>query len=186
MSLSFKIFKWTFIFLFLSSVAFSKKAVIREWEKDGCDLIKEDLKLSPQVLFEEFIKRDSDGEFLRSSPWLNKAVECPGYMGGPDVFYVISSKKIKALGKNIFRVTYAIEGRVEVKQLNDKLYSVFISEKNDVIEDYRTIKTPWGWKLASPWSVSRIPIQKVLELVENGNQPFDQKSKELISKTKTK
>ena len=134
------------VFLVLNSAASAKQTETAEWEKEGCYIVKEDLTLSPQDLFEEFIKKDSRGEFLQSSPWLNKALVCPGYMGGPDVFYIISNKKIKALGKNKFRIIYSVEGEVTSKQIEQKLYSVFTPEKKRVEEDYLITKTPWGWK----------------------------------------
>jgi hypothetical protein len=147
--------------------------------------VKEDILRTPQKLFEEFIKRDSDGEFLQSSAWLNKAVMCPGYMGGPDTFYIISDKKTKALGKNKFRVTYFIEGSVTSKQSGEQTFFIFTPEKKKLDEDYRVVKTPWGWKLATPWAVSRVLVEKAVSWTEKEKSPFDQKSKELMSKLNT-
>jgi hypothetical protein len=171
--------------LFLSSPAFADKAASPDWKAEGCDIVKEDLHLSPQKLFEEFIKRDSEGEFLQTSQWLNKAVMCPGYMGGPDVFYIISNKTIKALGKNKFRVSYAVEGSVTTEEIDNQTYSIFKPGKEKVDEDYLITKTPWGWKLASPWAVSRVSAEKAMSWVEKQKRSFDQKSKDLISKIVT-
>ncbi len=184
MKLIFKIFQRSCLVLLLSSPALARKATAPEWNDEGCDIVKEDLHLTPQKLFEEFIKQDSEGEFLQTSPWLNKAVMCPGYMGGPDSFYIISNKKTKALGKNKFQVSYSIEGSVTSEQNGDQFFHVFIPGKEKVVEDYRLIKTPWGWKLASGWSVSRVLAEKAIRWVEKGKTPFDEKSRDLLSKIK--
>lgn len=185
MKLSYKIFLSACVVLLLNSIAVAKTTVKPEWEQDGCDIVKEDLKLSPEKLFDEFIQRDTDGEFLKTSPWLNKAVQCPGYMGGPDSFYIISDSKTKTLGsKNSFQVSYVVEGVVASKKIDDKYYSVFTPERKDVKEEYSVTKTPWGWKLSTPWSVSRVSVKKAFDWVEKENQPFDQKSKDLILKIK--
>ncbi|MFL5815567.1 MAG: hypothetical protein ACJ763_18495 [Bdellovibrionia bacterium] len=181
---TFLIFLCICVVSFLSSQALASKPEAPEWKGEGCDIVKEDLHLSPQKLFEEFIQRDSEGEFLQTSPWLNKAVMCPGYMGGPDSFYIISSKATQALGGNKFRVSYSVEGSVTSEQIGDQIYSVFKPKKEKVDEDYRIVKTPWGWKLASPWSTARVSVEKALSWVTKGEPRFDQKSRDLISNIK--
>jgi hypothetical protein len=111
---------------------------------------------------------------------------CPGYMGGPGKFYIISNKTIKALGKNRFRVSYSIEGSVTSEQIGKEFYHVFKPEETKVDEDYLITKTPWGWKLAFPWSVARVFPEKAIRLVDKGESPFDQKSRDLISKIKVR
>src|SRR4051812_2907734 len=65
-----------------------------EWDDPTCDLEKSGPGLEPQRLIQEFLKRDGDGQFVRGGKWFQKAITCPGHLGGPDYFTAIRSYKI--------------------------------------------------------------------------------------------
>ncbi len=50
----------------------------------GCDLVAIDAHPDPEVLLDEFVRRDAAGEFISASPWFNQAVSCLGYESAAD------------------------------------------------------------------------------------------------------
>jgi hypothetical protein len=165
-------------FIFFGSSAFCGQ--LPPWEEEGCGVIKEDLHLAPKALIEEFVRRDREGEFLRTSPWLSRAVLCPEHMGGPDTFKIASKWTIKELSPNRFHVRYSIEGQVESAQIDGKTYSVFHAKKEQLTEEYRIIQTPWGWKSESPWSDSKVTPHVAVQATQKSTAPFDAQSMRLI------
>ena len=102
-------------------------------------IIKQDIRLKPSNLVNEYVKRDAKGDFLQTNEWWNKAVVCPACMGGPDTFTVISSYEIKKINEMEFSVIYQTEGEISGQN--------FTQKKKTEKQSFTVVKTEWGFKL---------------------------------------
>lgn len=121
----------------VAAILFSIKAISGEVLTEG--IVKKDLHLEPATLVNEYVKRDANGEFLKTNEWWNTAVACPACMGGPDTFTVISSYEIKKIDNWKYTVLYKIEGVVSGE--------TFTTQKKTKSYTFDIVKTAWGHKL---------------------------------------
>jgi len=138
----------------------------KPWEEEGCDMQKVDLKLAPEALVREFVRRDMAGEFTSSNDWQPKAVVCPGHMGGPDSSTVVSDAKVAPTTASAdvanFEVTYAVLGTVSSGGANGD-QNTFEPKPESRKVAYVALRTPFGWKLQDPeWPmISPAAVDKV-------------------------
>jgi hypothetical protein len=124
--------KFLIFALFLSNIVFANEVYTE-------GIVKKDLRLKPDALVNEYVKRDANGEFLQTNQWWNSAVACPACMGGPDTFTVISSYDINKLDDLTYSVVYKIEG--------DLSGDTFSPRKNTESRTFDVVKTSWGYKI---------------------------------------
>ena len=124
---------------------------VSQWEapEESCDFVKQKQPLEPEAFMNEFLKRDSEGEFISSSPWLDKSALCPGHLGGPDSHHVISGFKIeksRILPESAaFTVSYDVLGVMSSGGSEGELES-FKAEKKNLTTEFKMVKTPFGWR----------------------------------------
>ncbi len=156
-----KLFCLISLVLFFNLVVFAQELIT-----DG--IVKKDLHLKPDALVSEYIKRDSEGEFLQTNEWWNSAVACPDCMGGPDEFTVISYYKIKKISKLKFSVKYEIEGKISI--------DTFTPGKKTEEQTVSVVKTKWGFKLHTmPFQM--VKAETALKRFESN---LNQQSKDLL------
>ena len=138
-----------FVILVLSCSA-TLAAEPKAWEEEGCEMEKVDLKLEPEALVREFLRRDQAGDFTSSNDWLPKAVVCPGHLGGPDSSTVVSEAKVAATTSAAdianFTVTYTVLGVVSSGGA-DGNQRTFDPKPETRKSAFVAIRTPSGWKL---------------------------------------
>ncbi len=138
------------IILPLSAQAIESVPWPTPWKDHSCEMSKADLKLEPRALLSEFLKRDAGGEFRRASPWMGKAVGCPGHLPGPDfstviLDYQVVSTKVEKTGVT-FMVRYRCAGTLGSGGKQGELHSFSPKAQTQDIT-FTAIKTPHGWKL---------------------------------------
>lgn len=111
--------------------------------------VKEYHHPDPFQLTMEYLKRDANGEFLRSSPWNSSAMLHP-IQPGWDSATLISGYEIDNVqidsSQAIFDVTYNVIARIT--QNSKGPYLIFDPEKKTTRFELK--QTPWGWRIAQP------------------------------------
>ena len=118
-----------------------------------CGLVTTNAHSDPRALIAEFIRRNSAGEFQRSTEWFAAAVDCPNHEPGPDVVSEITG----------FRLSYLEEApdsvRAEVIWNRVRFVSAVGSEEAVGLEHdtLTAVRTPFGWRIRSPALRPRAP-----------------------------
>lgn len=107
-----------------------------------CGFVRTAAHPEAEALVREFVRRDANGEFLQSSDWFTRAVDCPGHEGAPDVPTVVRGYKLSIVYRD------SAELRAEVTW--DVIGKGDAMKSTTEVDLVRAIHTPFGWRVASP------------------------------------
>jgi hypothetical protein len=115
-------------------------------------------------LLHEFVRRDAEGDFLRTNDWYGTAVMCPGHVPGWDEATLILGYQATSLEEtdtlSLFEVRYE-----EAGTLTQDERGMFLREEQQVTTDtFRLLKTAYGWRIESPIQHQRIMPKAALGL----------------------
>jgi hypothetical protein len=143
-----------FILLLLFLLSCKLIAAENPWEVPSCEFQKTDLKLSPEKLVSEFVKRNLDGEFTQRSGWLDKASACPGHLPGWDEASVVIMSKVKKISETkdhaSINIVYSVAGVHGTFVDRGKPVFGFTPDAkgtHEVPVAIEVIRTPYGWKM---------------------------------------
>lgn len=121
------------------------------WAAPECHMSRKNLKLGPEALVKEFLKRDAQGDFLKTDHWFNSATVCPEHESGPDEFNVIKNYKVEKAASaektSRFKVTYQVLGLSTQANENGVECFGFVPGPRTFEKVIKVYQTPHGWKL---------------------------------------
>ena len=138
------------------------RASTRPWylaPTEGCAFDSSVVHRDPVALLREFAGRDAQGQFLKTDPWFDKAVDCPGHEPGPDAFAVIKTYDIAfdtISGDTVrARITYRPLGWLEGG-------ARFSADTTVEVRILKAAEGPFGWRIASPALDQHVLVDAVL------------------------
>jgi hypothetical protein len=115
----------------------------------GCELSRVVAHSDPDSLLQEFVRRDSSGQFTASTDWFNGAVDCPGHEPGPDAATMVSGYTITELA----RTDSVVQTEVRWQQAG----STMGKGAGTLAETLAVVRTPFGWRIHSPALNPKVP-----------------------------
>ena len=113
---------------------------------EGCAFDTTVAHPDPDRLVTEYLARDAAGQFLQTDAWFAGATECPGHEPGPDSYVVISEYRSAPLHRGSDSVAYAVTSTV-VGMMGP---AGLRSDPRTVVDTVAAVRTPFGWRIASP------------------------------------
>lgn len=129
----------------------------------GCDAIPKHQFDQPSALVQEWVRRDSLGEFMGADDRLFELMACPGHLGGGDEVVVAVDPTIRTNpGDSVdYFITYRRFGRVHSDSTGKR--AVFVSDPGVDSLVLNVVPTPFGWRfpfdVANPHLSPRIALQ---------------------------
>jgi hypothetical protein len=119
---------------------------------------------SARELLDEFLRRDAEGEFLRSSEWYGGAFTCPGHAPGWDEATLILAYHVTRLQETDTSSSFEVRYE-EAGALTQDEHGFLLEEEQQIAADtFRLLKTRYGWRIDSPIQHQRILSQTALNL----------------------
>lgn len=116
----------------------------------GCGFLPTNLNPDPTALVREYIRRDNQGAFLKSNPWLDSAYDCPDHLPGPDAFTVVVTSTIVGQTITDSVATVLVQSHVLGDMGQDSIGSVFEAKPRVAVDTFVVVSTPFGWRIRSP------------------------------------
>lgn len=115
-----------------------------------CGLLARAANPDPVRLVQEYVRRDNDGEFLRSNGWVDTAYLCPGHLPAPDAFTVVRRSRVASASVNgtLARIVVTSDGVGTVRY--DSLAPVFELGARSTVDTFTVTNTPFGWRIKEP------------------------------------
>ncbi len=118
-----------------------------EPEEESCGFVEARRWEGPGDLLYEYARRDGEGDFLSSNPWLDSALTCAGHLPGWDAATVIKDFAITPIDSTDrqarFKVRYSVIGTLTGGS------DLSIHEQVQEIV-FLLVRTPWGWRIDGP------------------------------------
>jgi hypothetical protein len=109
---------------------------------------------SPEELAAEFVKKDSEGEFMMMNPWFDTATLCPHRETIPDHAFVIKNPKLARISETPdvadFEVTYQQIGTLISLTGSDAGRKGFVPAVSEKKRKFAMVKTSFGWRMVNP------------------------------------
>ena len=88
---------------------------------------------------------------MRTDKWYDQATVCPGHSPGWDGSTVVGRSSIQTISSSnslvVFRVRYHVLGTHGIAVENGKELFAFQSNPKEEDVEFKTIRTPYGWKI---------------------------------------
>lgn len=122
---------------------------------------------SARLLIEEYIRRDGDGERLRSSAWFDSVLVAPEREPGYDSFTAIASYEVESVAvvadTALVEVRYATIGSVVQRVERDQTTGLVLNAnpaRESVV--FRVVATPNGLRIDSPQIDQHVLARSIL------------------------
>jgi hypothetical protein len=122
-------------------------------EEESCGFVEVRQEWTPGALVREYVRRDGDGEFMSSAPWLDSALTCAGHLPGWDAATVITDVEVSLVDSSEHRVRYALRYAVAGTLQGGNDFER--AEMRDEIV-MTVVETPWGWRIGEPQLAPRV------------------------------
>jgi hypothetical protein len=126
----------------------------------------------PDSLIIEFLRRDTQGQFLQTEKWLDSATVCPGNLPGPDFFTLVADVHLVASSRTADTAQYlAVYRRLgwSGRDTTGTELTVRPSPRADTLR-FRLVRTAFGWRVDDP----EMPQYVLAATVRNRFPPAEQ------------
>ncbi len=114
----------------------------------GCMFAAQMQHSDPEALVREYLRRDSVGEFLSSSPWETGARTCPGHEAGFDAATVVTSYDVAQLSRTAAAASYLVTYHVLGPMSDDSIGGLTVRPELER-DTFPVVYTHFGWRIAS-------------------------------------
>lgn len=129
---------------------------------EGCEFLRASLNPNPRALVDEYVRRDSEGQFLETNRWVDTAYTCPGHLPGPDEFTAVSRTTVTELDRTDSLVRFLSRSDQLGEMTQDSLGYIFKANRQATIDTFVVVRTPFGWRIESPQLPDRVSVQWIL------------------------
>jgi hypothetical protein len=123
---------------------------------EGCDLLQVQLFPDPVALMRHFIAHDNAGGFLSSTPLQDSVYACPGHLGGSDEFSTVRESVVEPLQLTDSIATVLVRSTLLGHMRQDSLAFHFEAERRPIVDTFKVVRTPYGWRVESPAAIGRV------------------------------
>lgn len=113
--------------------------------REHCELLQQPVNPDPVALVAEYIRRDQEGQFLGTHPWLDSAYDCPGHLPAPDSFTAVKESRIVSSIRTDSLARILVQSTVLGDIGQDSIGSVFVQRTAISVDTFvvARIRTQW-------------------------------------------
>lgn len=132
----------------------------KEYNHNG--LVKEYSHPDPHKLVMEYLRRDANGDFLKTDPWYKTSILHP-VGSGWDQAYLISAFKVDSSRANANQAKCKVRYDIIAWITQDMTGSYLVFKPGMKTVNFELENTPWGWRIAEPEQPSHILPKAIIK-----------------------
>jgi hypothetical protein len=133
---------------------------------EDCGFLRSSTYPDPVALVQRYVEYDHAAAFLESTPIMDSVYACPNHLPGPDEFSVVRGSALEPLSRSDSDATVLVRSEQVGRMSQDSVGFIFIREAQVVVDTFRLVSTPFGWRILSPQLPDRVLDSIVLSRPE--------------------